>query len=229
MIAVQGAIFNHLASKVSEHMPSVQDEVPTQSQSSTAEPEDVYYRFGGAAIAEMLRNRYRSIHTCPVEKRGTIVVEISVLKAMECSNKSTIPTSLQYRDKGFMYFPDKALIPFIKAVDDKIKQVANNEGVQKHGRNIVQVASEHVKTDTSFKLNFEKFLLTKFDSLDDMSIAVHSVYTEFLRKLCNTRLGEFLDSYRQIQLTDSGSATLSGQNLRDTLLGLHVNLKTQLS
>ena len=62
------------------------------------EPDDVYYKFGGAAIAEMLWKRYRSIHSCPENNRGTIVEEISVLKAMECSDKSIVSLSLQYRD-----------------------------------------------------------------------------------------------------------------------------------
>ena len=107
----------------------VQDETQTTciSQPSLPEPDEVYYKFGGAAIAEMLEKRYRSIHSCPENKRGTIVVEITVLKAMECLDKSIIPPSLQYRDNGFIYFPDEALIPFIKAVDDKVKQVANKK------------------------------------------------------------------------------------------------------
>jgi hypothetical protein len=47
---------------------------------------------------------------------------------MECPDKSIIPASLQYRDKGFMYFPDQALIPFIKAVDDKGQRGCQQEG-----------------------------------------------------------------------------------------------------
>ena len=97
-------------------------------QSSMPEPDEVYYKFGGAAIAEMLRKRYRSIHSCPENKRGTIIVEICP-KGYGVFQQSIIPPSLQYRDNGFMYFPDEALIPFIKAVDNKVKEVANKKGV----------------------------------------------------------------------------------------------------
>ena len=189
----------------------------------------LHYRFGGAAIAEMLKKRYRSIHCCPQNNRGMIVEEISILKAMECPDKSIIPASLQYRDKGFMYFPDQALILFIKAVDDKVKEIANKKRVQEHGENIVQVTTDKVRADTSFKTTFENFLLRKFDSLDDMSATVNSVFIELLRKLCNTRLAEFLDSYKQTQLSKGGSASLAGQNLRDTLLSQHVTLRSQIS
>lgn len=52
MISIQGAVFKQLAKLVAQ-------EIPTYNSSTTesiaeAEPEDVHYRFGGAAIAEML-------------------------------------------------------------------------------------------------------------------------------------------------------------------------------
>ena len=71
-----------------------------------------------------MQSFYEKVSSCPVNNRGTVIVEISELKAM-------VPTKalfLQYRDSGFMYFPDQALIPFIKAVDDKVKEVANKKG-----------------------------------------------------------------------------------------------------
>ena len=230
LIAVQGAVFRYLAHTVTKHVPSlVQDETRTTSQSSLPEPNEVYYKFGGAAIAEMLRKRYRSMYSCPQHIRCKIVEEIAVLKGMECSDKSIIPPSLQYRDNGFMYFSDEYFIPYIKSVDDKVKQVANNQGVQEHGRNIVQVTTDKVQANSSFRTKFEEVLLRKFDSLDNMSDAVDSVHAKFLRKLCNTRLGEFMDSYKQIQLSKDGSASLAGQNLRDTLLSQHVHLQSQIS
>ena len=89
LIAVQGAVFNYLAHTAAKHMPSMeQDE--TQSESILiSEPDDVYYRFGGAAIAEMLKKRHRSIHCCPQNIRDMIVEEISILKAIECPDKAS--------------------------------------------------------------------------------------------------------------------------------------------
>ena len=80
----------------------------------------------------------------------------------------------------------------------------------------------------SLKKLFKEFMQTKFDSLDEVLSPMNCVYAEFFRKLCNTRLGEFMDCYRQIQATKSGSASLSGQNLRDTLLSQHINLQSHL-
>ncbi len=111
------------------------------------------------------------------------------------------------------------MIPFIKAVDDLVRQIAK----MKHGKMIIKVASQHVKSDPNLKKHFEQALLLSFDKLDLIREAANTVYTEFLRKLCNTRLAEFMDCFQAAQ---NGLATLSGQNLRDTLLSQHVNLKS---
>jgi hypothetical protein len=76
-----------------------------------------------------------------------------------------------------------------------------------------------VKQDKSLLEQFNKNLGDKFDYLDDMKEIVISIYTEFTRKLYNTRLAEFVDCYRQAQAAEKGSATLSGQTQ-------HTNLKS---
>jgi hypothetical protein len=185
--------------------------------------------WGGAVIAEMLHNRYKRIHSCPMDKRSSVVEEISILKAIQTMDKSHVPASLQYRDRGFIYFPDRPFLPFIKSVDQTVKSVANEEGIKHHGKHIIEITTQKVRSDDKLRKSFTDALATKFDSLQGLSSAVDAVYAELLRKLCNTRLGEFMDSFRQIQISKSGTATLSGQNLRDSLLSQHVNMKTQYS
>ena len=80
------------------------DETPSApaSQSPIPEPDEVCYKFGGAAIADMLNNRYGRIHSCPENNRGSITVEISILKSMQCPDKSIVPPSLQYQDRFYV-------------------------------------------------------------------------------------------------------------------------------
>ena len=125
-----------------------------------------------------------------------------------------------------MYFPSQNMISFIKAVDDLVRQIANNDGMKKHGKMIIEVTSLHVKSDPNLKKLFEQALLLSFDTLDPIREAATAVYTEFSRKLCNTRLAEFMDCFWRIQASQNGLATLSRKNLRDTLLSQHVNLKS---
>ena len=95
------------------------------------------------------------------------------------------------------------------------------------GKHLIEVATEKVKNKSELREAYTKTLLTIFDSIEGMTNAVDKVYSELTRKLCNTRLAEFVDCFKQIEASKVGSATLSGLNLRDTLLHDHVNLKTQ--
>ena len=63
--------------------------------------------------------------------------------------------------------------------------------------------------------------------MDEESEAVVAVYNEFVRKLCNTRLNEFVVVQKQLTAVKDGKASLTGQNLRDTLLTQHIQLKSR--
>lgn len=39
------------------------------------------------------------------------------VKGFQCTDKSHIPEELKYRDRGFMYFPSSAMLPFLRALD----------------------------------------------------------------------------------------------------------------
>ena len=39
-----------------------------------------------------------------------------------------------------MYFPDPLFLPFLKAVDNCILEVTNQQSLEKHGKNLVEVA-----------------------------------------------------------------------------------------
>ena len=53
--------------------------------------------------------------------------------------------------------------------------------------------------------------------------------TVYVRKLSNIRIEEFIDSFKQTAAAHKGMASLAGQNLRDSLLSHHVNLKSKKS
>lgn len=95
-----------------------------------------------------------------------------------------------------MYSPDPVFLPFIKAVDEKVRAVAN-KGIKTHGKRVNKVATQENLSDSSLKKQFDELLLKKFDTTETMKDAV-VVYNELVRKLCNTHLNKFIDCYRQI-------------------------------
>ena len=97
---------------------------------------------------------------------------------------------------------------------------------QRYGQDLVNVTTTMIMRNKELREQFSDGILAKSKDTDVQSKAVDSVYEEFTRKLCNTRLNEFLDSHRQMIVAKKGKATLSGQNLRDSLLSQHVKLKS---
>lgn len=58
-------------------------------------------------------------------------------------------------------------------------------------------------------------LLEKKASVEQHQAEIQSVYKEVSRKLCHTRLAEFVTATQQTLAAHQGKSTLAGQNLRD--------------
>ena len=116
-----------------------------------ADPVDVYYRFGGATLASMLQDRYKAMKLELTKHKEKISEEIHILQALDTKDKEKVPIHLQYRDKGFMYFPHEELIPFLQEVDVAVKAVYNETGFKKYGASLVQKTIKFVCGGTSLK------------------------------------------------------------------------------
>ena len=134
MITLSSTVYNtlteHLASKTEEN------DIPIVM---SLDGDDVYYRFGGAALCDMLHQRYKQIKTSPKDRKDIISQEITILQAINSKDKSAIPDYMKYRDLGYMYFPHQTFIPFLRNVDTSLKEVVNPSGLEKHGHNLIKV------------------------------------------------------------------------------------------
>lgn len=62
----------------------------------TQEPQDTYFKFGGAALADMFKIRYTKLRSCTDQKRKSISAELTVLQSMKSTcNDASLPDSLQ--------------------------------------------------------------------------------------------------------------------------------------
>ena len=100
---------------------------------ASADSDDVLYRFCGAALASMLHSRYKLIQTCPLERN------FNLLQSINSKVKSHIPDYLQYRDRGFMYFPSEQFLPFLRALDKNVRQYTNPDSFRRYGSQLVKV------------------------------------------------------------------------------------------
>jgi len=143
-------------------------------------------------------------------------------------DKSNSPAYLKYRDEGFMYFPIPELLPMLKAVDIKTKELANNDSFTDLGSDLLKKVVDSLENSDEILIMFTGILIAKVPEIITMPFAkLNRIFAELVRKLSYTRVQEFLDVYNQSLLSKKGAATSREVNLRDTLLGHHVNLKNQ--
>ena len=140
MMVICAAVYDTLLRQVSEFIrEEILGEQSTSNQVSHQDSDDVLYRFCGGALASMLHARYKHIQTCPLERKDIISQEITLLQSINSKRKSHIPEYLQYRDRGYMYFPTECFLPFLRAVDTCVRKYANPACYQCHGSHIVEV------------------------------------------------------------------------------------------
>ena len=134
MVTLSSTVYNTLI----EHVASKNKENDA-STTMSFDGDDVYYRFGGAALCDMLHLRYKQIKTAPLDHKDQISQEITVLQVINSKDKSAIPDYMKYHDLGYMCFPHPNFIPFLRHLDITVKEVVNPSGINKEGNNLLKV------------------------------------------------------------------------------------------
>lgn len=157
-----------------------------------------------------------------------------MLKCIQCTDKSHILEELKNRDRGYMYFPSKDFLSFLRGLDNCVMENAN-DSTFKYGPEMIDVAVKQVEATQEFQQQFRSLItncllqkdakvnVSKFDP------AIKLVYKERSCKLCHTRLGEFISATQQKLAAAQGKSTLAGQNLREELLTSHLKTKSLLN
>jgi len=147
VLTVSSAIYHFLL----DFIASFQNNTPAIQLNSEVDAtlemdgDDVYYRFGGAALSDMLHLQYKQIQTCRDDQRDVLSLEISILHCMNLKDKSQIPDYLKYRDRGYMYFPYPSFLPLLREVDTSVKGIVNIDGLQQ-GDELIKVRIMYVCT-----------------------------------------------------------------------------------
>ena len=92
----------------------------------------------------MFKQRYKDMKSTKSSKiKEKVSQEIQVLEWIRRVDKSTLLASLAYRDQGGMYFPDNDFVPFIRNLDESVRESANEEALQRYGKNLVKEQLMH--------------------------------------------------------------------------------------
>ena len=87
-----------------------------------------------------------------------------------------------------------------------------------------------MKLDTNLKGEFLSLVRCRLPGTMDLlnTEALDGVFQEMTRKLCNTRIQEFISWTKQKKAASKGLATAVEQNLRASLLTQHTQLRSKL-
>ena len=204
IVSVCSAVYNYFLKRV------------TKVQHVSQDIESIYYRFCGAALANMLHTRYDKRRSCKQEQKEGVEHEILVLKCIQCTDKSHIPEELKYRDWGFMYFPSIEFLSFLRGLDSCVMESAHESTFKKYGPEMTEVAVKQLEATQELQQQFKSLitscLLQKDASIDvsKFDCAIKLIYKELNRKLCHTRLGEFISATQQKLAASQGKSTLAG-------------------
>ena len=226
MISISSAIYGFLLQQVRALIKDDGREQCTDTLQS--EPDEVYLRFGGGALADMFKQHYKDMKSKkPSASKERISQELQVLECMRRVDKSTLPPILAETEEECTFLT-RYFCPLLEAQMNVCVKIQMRRALLVMEKNLVKITAEQVKQNqvlfTKFKdIIYEKVGASEFPEGNN----VVAVYNEFSRKLCNTRINEFLDTFRQKAAAGEGKATILGQNLRDTLLTQHINLRSK--
>ena len=141
MIPISSSVYELLLERSSDFQSNLE---PTSTSMESAQlsvdDDNVYLRFGGAALCDTLHQHYKQIKSCTDAQRDLLSQEITILQAINMKDKSKLPQYLMYHDRGYMYFPDISFVPFLRNVDGIVKGVVNTDTIQDNDK-IIKVKS----------------------------------------------------------------------------------------
>ena len=114
------------------------------------ESDDTLYRCYGAALHWMIKLRKETL--VGKKERGKLSSkrkpitekELTILQELLMKDKSDIPSSLKNLDEGNPIFPRAELIPFLRSVDDEVREFVVDYNLQKYPSKFLTVSERSV-------------------------------------------------------------------------------------
>ena len=106
------------------------------------------------------------------------------------------------------------LLPFLNALFIEINQSISHEQLTKHGKNMIKVALQKIlenrNLETAFQSCVEQNEIVTEESYGE-------IHVEFMKKVFHSRVNEFFEAQKELDLEKSGKVTDTQQSLRDEL------------
>jgi len=120
-------------------------------------------------------------------------------------DKSHISSSLINLDEGNLIFPRAELIPFLRSVDNEVREFATDSNLLKFPLKFLTICQNVVLNNENLEVDFRLLVasLVNFEIDSDME-AVDGLFQTLVSKLVNTRINEFMNASIERELKDQG-------------------------
>ena len=138
-------------------------------------------------------------------------------------DKSKIPQSLRNLDEGNLVFPRAELLPFLKKVDDNVREFTSDSNLSKYPTKFIDMCRTAVLNNEELEVDFRLLIASTKGAID--SAVVSGLYRALVSKLANTRINEFMNAKIERDLKSAGKIVHADEMLRPLLKSFSVSTK----
>ena len=141
LIGVLNEVHNHFQQRISAEIEAISNPRSDTSAHPTGSDDVALYRLGGWALfsdIQKRKSRLKSPSRCKVGTKQEL--DVLHLFTIPKADKAQLPAALRYLDRGRLTFPRPCLLPFMRAVEQKMLELLNESIYARYGRRIFEVS-----------------------------------------------------------------------------------------
>ena len=196
------------------------------------ESEETLYRYCGAALHRMIKLRRETLQQKKGRgkvshgRRGNMELELDLLQDLTMKDKSSISVSLQNLDEGNLVFPRTELIPFLRNVDENVREFACDANLQRYPTKFIEMCQSSVLNNEELETDF-RLLVASLSSIEGASNSevASGLFKALVSKLANTRINEFMNAKVERDLKKDGKVVDADEMLRPKLKSYTLSTK----
>ena len=196
----------------------------TRTSRLCAESDETLYRYCGAALHRITKLRRETLQEkkgrgkVPSERKGIMELKLDLLRDLTMEDKSSLSISLQNLDEGSLIFPIPELLPFLRRVDDNIREFTCDSNLKKFPTKFLEMCRSSVLNNEELEVDFSLLIAALSSAEVDLnSEVVHGLFKALVSKLANTRINEFMNAKVERDLKKEGKVVDADEMLRPKL------------
>lgn len=180
---------------------------PTEPLAIVVKPSDdvSLFRIAGACMFRIKMFCVRALRRTgkyTSRKMEQLQAQLGVIEKLETVDKTLLPYGYRLLDKGNLLAIQPLLLPFLCALDVKLKQSINNATYSTYRKRTFSLARRSILADCRLQEKFNECCASICRGSADSSVV--ALYVQFLHKYCSVRCNEFLTGHVELDSIRTG-------------------------